>query len=513
MKGKRDRMAETKADVLLQMRGICKHFTGVQALDKVGLVLRRSEVLGLIGENGAGKSTLMKVLMGIEQPDSGEIELRGRKVIIPDARAAYHLGIGMVFQEQALLPNMCVYENIFMGHEDEFVKFGWLDKRTMIKEAEAVLQDAHVDVSPMCLLADLTYAQRQMIEIARSFYLTRKFDDQIIIILDEPTTVLSDKEITQLFKTIDKLNDRASFILISHDIEEVKRFCSRIVIMKDGVNTGELDSADADVNRIQELMVGREFASNYYLEDIQRDPAEETVLEVKGLCADRLKDVDFAIKRGEIVGLAGLLGCGKDTLLRVIFGDEAPTSGTIHVNGKQEAIQRIQDAIALRMGYLPSDRRNDSVFGGLSIRDNFNVVILDQYLRGPFINSKIEHEHANEYLSRLKVKMPSASVNLETLSGGNQQKVVIARWLAKEPMLLMIDQPTRGVDVGAKQEIYRIMRELAAHGVSILFSSDELNEVIGLSNRVLVLKNGEITARLDSPKNAKPEEQQVICYM
>ncbi len=506
-------MSESEADVLLHMRDISKHFTGVQALDTVSLVLRRSEVLGLIGENGAGKSTLMKVLMGIEQPDGGEILLRGRKVTIPDAKAAYRLGIGMVFQEQALLPNMSVYENIFMGHEDEFIRLGWLDKRRMVKEAEAVLQDAHVDVSPMRLLGDLTYAQRQMIEIARSFYLTRKFDDQLIIILDKPNTVISEKEISQLFETIEKLNDRASFILISHDIEEVKRFCSRIVIMKDGVNTGELNSADADVNHIQELMVGREFASNYYLENIQSDPGEETVLEVKGLCADRLKDVNFAIKRGEIVGLAGLLGCGKDTLLKVVFGDEAATAGSIFVNGQPAAINRIQDAIALRMGYLPSDRRNDSVFGGLSIRDNFNVVILDQYLRGPFINTKIEHEHAAEYLSRLKVKMPSASVNLETLSGGNQQKVVIARWLAKEPMLLMIDQPTRGVDVGAKQEIYRIMRELASHGVSILFSSDELNEVIGLSNRVLVLKNGEITARLDSAKEAKPDEQQVIRYM
>ncbi len=507
-------MTEVDSDnALLRMTGISKRFAGVQALDNVGLTLGRSEVLGLIGENGAGKSTLMKTLMGIEQPDRGTISLRGRDVAIPDAKAAYRLGIAMVFQEQALLPNMRVYENIFMGHEDDFIRFGWLDVRKMIREAQSVLDDAHVDVPAMSLLGDLSYAQRQMIEIARAFYLTKKFEDQIVVILDEPTTVISEKETARLFETVHSLRDRAAFILISHDINEVTRYCSRIVIMKDGVNTGELASADADVNRIQELMVGREFASNYYLEDMQREPETENVLEVRNLRADRLPDISFEIRRGEIVGLAGLLGCGKDTLLRAIFGDEPVLSGEFLVNGRPETVRSIQDAIALRMGYLPSDRRNDSVFGGLSVRDNFSIVILDRYLRGPLLDVKSEREHADDYLSRLKVKMASPLINLENLSGGNQQKVVIARWLAKKPMLLMIDQPTRGVDVGAKQGIYRIMRELAESGVSILFSSDELNEVIGLSNRILVLKNGEITARLDSPREAKPDERQVIRYM
>ena len=499
--------------ILLQMNWINKHFSGVQALKEVNLILHWGEVLGLIGENGAGKSTLMKVLMGIEQADEGEIILREEKVVIPSAKAAYDLGIGMVFQEQALLPNLPVYENIFPGHEEPFIKKGILNIRMMIEEAQKVLNDVHVNIPVRAMVADLTYAQRQMIEIARAFYLTRSFNDQIIIILDEPTTVISEKEIAQLFNIINALRDRAAFILISHDIDEVKRFCDRISIMKDGENTGELISNEAEVSRIQELMVGRDFTANYYLTDQQEDPGEEIVLEVKNLYTNDVKNASFTLKKGEILGFAGLLGCGKEMVLKAIFGDEKIFSGQMYINGKLANIQTVQDAIGLRIGYLPSDRQREGVLGGLSVLTNFNITILQDYISHMLIDTKKERTHGKQYLEQLRVKTPSIQTNLENLSGGNQQKVIIARWLAKSPMLLLMDQPTRGIDVGAKQEIYRIMRALAAGGVSILFSSDELSEVIGLSNRICVFKNGEITRQVDSSKKEKPGEELIIQFM
>jgi ribose transport system ATP-binding protein len=495
------------------MNLINKHFAGVQALKNVSLTLYRGEVLGLIGENGAGKSTLMKVLMGIELPDSGNIILRGEPVAIHNAKVAYNLGIGMVFQEQALLPNLPVYENIFLGHEEPFTRGGILNTGAMISEAKRVLEDACVDIPPRMLLSDLSYAQRQMVEIARAFFLTRSFDDQIIIVLDEPTTVISEKEIAQLFTTINALRDRAAFILISHNIDEVKRFCDRICIMKDGEKTGELNSADAEVAQIQELMVGRDFSSNYYLTDQQIEPEEETVLELKNLCTGDLENISFQLKKGEILGLAGLLGCGKDMLLKALFGDEKILSGQIYVNGRQTVIRTVQDAINLRIGYLPSDRQQESVFGGLSVLANFNIIILKNYIRRILIDTKEERSHAGKYLNQFNVKTPSIQTNLGNLSGGNQQKVVIARWLARKPMLLLMDQPTRGIDVGAKQEIYRIIRTLASSGVSVLFSSDELCEVIGLSNRICIFKDGKISHIMPSPKEKKPSEELVIQYM
>jgi ribose transport system ATP-binding protein len=503
----------TVTEPLLQMNLINKHFAGVQALKKVNLTLYRGEILGLIGENGAGKSTLMKILMGIELQDSGNIILRGQSVTIHNAKAAYDLGIGMVFQEQALLPNLPVYENIFLGHEEPFIRCGVLNIGAMILEAQKVLEDANLNIPPRMLLNELSYAQRQMVEIARTFFLTRSFDDQIIIILDEPTTVISEKEIAQLFTTINALRNRAAFILISHNIDEVKRFCNRICIMKDGENVGELNSAEAEVAQIQELMVGRNFSSNYYLTDQQIESEEESVLEVRDLCTANLKNISFHLKKGEILGLAGLLGCGKDMLLKSLFGDEKINSGQIYINGRHVVIRKIQDAINLRIGYLPSDRQQESVFGRLSVLTNFNVIILKNYIRRILIDIKKERAHGRKYLDKLNVKTPSIQTKLENLSGGNQQKVVIARWLAKEPMLLLMDQPTRGIDVGAKQEIYRIIRTLASGGVSILFSSDELCEVIGLSNRICILKDGKISYMLHSPKEEKPSEELVIQYM
>jgi ABC-type sugar transport system ATPase subunit len=260
-------------------------------------------------------------------------------------------------------------------------------------------------------------------------------------------------------------------------------------------------------------MVGRDFSSNYYLTDQQIEPKEETVLEVKDLCTKDLKDISFQLKKGEIVGFAGLLGCGKDMLLKALFGDEKILSGQIYIGGKPAAIHKIQDAINLGIGYLPSDRQQESVFGRLSVLVNFNIIILKSYIRHILINIKKEQSHAREYVDQLKIKTPSIQTHLENLSGGNQQKVVIARWLVKKPMLLLMDQPTRGVDVGAKQEIYRIIRTLASSGVSILLSSDELCEVIGLSNRICIFKDGKISHTMYSPKEEKPSEELVIRYM
>jgi len=505
---------------LLALKGIHKRFEGVYALNDVSLTLWPGEIVGLVGENGAGKSTLMKVLMGIERPNEGEIHLRGVKTSINSPAQAYLLGIGMVFQEQALLGNMRVYENMFLGHEMDFLSFGILVKQKMVSETKRIMKMLDVDIDPYAFVEDLDYAKRQMIEIAKCLYMTDTINEKAIIVLDEPTTVISRTEVAFLFQTIKKLQEKASFIFISHNLREVLTYADRVYVLKDGKNVDDLDlrlepgDEAAKTKKLQEMMVGRLFSKDYFFVNNQNDDMGEVTLRLKNVCGRNIEDISFSLREGEILGVSGLMGCGKETIPRVILGDEPINSGNIrYFEDDSISVKNIVDAVKSGIGYIPSDRRNEGVFEDQTLLRNITISALKLFCTNMFIDADKERRHVEQSVRQYDVKTASIQTLMRNLSGGNQQKVVLCRWLMRDCRLLMMDQPTRGIDVGAKQEIYRCIRDLAGRKLSIIVISDELNELIGLSNKVLVMKNGRIAGTLDCPKNHKPDEREIIKYM
>jgi ribose transport system ATP-binding protein len=476
---------------LLQITSVSKRFPGVLALENVSLTLGPGEVLAVVGENGAGKSTLMKILAGVQTPDSGDILLDGAKVEIDSVRAAQRLGIALIHQELNLADNLTVAANIFLGREP---RRGWfIQKRETETASTAVLQQVGLDVSPRALVSTLSLGRQQLVEIAKALSAQAR-----VLIMDEPTSSLSQHESDTLFRVIKDLRTRGvSIIYISHRLGEVEELADRVVVLRDGRNAGELSRDEITHDNLVRLMVGRNFQVS---RDSKARKAEtrNATLEVRALrtVANPHHELNFSLRPGEIVGVAGLVGAGRTEMLQALFGVEPALSGEILINGSGHKISNPREAIDAGLALVPEDRKLQGVILEMAVGDNLSLAALRCDARAGFRNAANERAIADEMVAKLGVKTPSQRQFVQFLSGGNQQKIVIGKWLALKPRVLLLDEPTRGIDVGAKQEIYKLIEELAADGVAILFVSSEMEEILRLSDRTLVMHEGRITGEL-----------------
>jgi len=506
---------------VLQLRGIEKRFPGVVALQGIDLDVRPHEILGLVGENGAGKSTLMKILVGLERPDAGQILLRGRSVSLDGPESATRNGIGMVFQEGCMIPNLSVLDNLFLCHEDRFTRAGFLSPRRMAAAARAQLQVVGLGgLDPRTRMSELSAARKQMVEVARLLWLSDLYGvENPTLILDEPTTVLQEGEVKILFSILHELKKRASIIFISHRLEEVVEHSDRVYVLKDGQHVGTMERTApsapvAEVPRVVQLMVGHQLSAEHYRESLQTEPRQELVLRVRGLRKEgAFRDFSLDLRAGEIVGLVGLLGSGKEEVCRCLMGAARPDAGSVEMRGKAVRFASPKDAIAVGIGCVPIDRRNDGLATSLDVADNINLLVLRRLLTGPFLDPRRERESADRWARECLIKTPSLRALCANLSGGNQQKVVIAKWLAAQVRVLILDHPTRGIDVGAKDEIYARIRALATSGMSLLVMCDTLEEDIGLSNRLVVMKDGAVVREIACSAGRKPAPVEVVSYV
>jgi ribose transport system ATP-binding protein len=468
----------------LEMRGIGKRFAGVTALRDVSLFARGGEVLALMGENGAGKSTLMKILGGVQPPDTGEIRIEGAPVVIDGVRSAKRLGIALIHQELMLAPNLDIAANIFLGNEGAPVLLAPLARLGMIKKAVGLLARVGLPIAPTTQVGRLTVGQMQMVEIARALSTNAR-----ILIMDEPTASLSAAESEKLFEVIRKLRaDGVCIIYISHRMEEVQMLADRVTVLRDGRWAGDLPRAEATSDKIVALMVGRELSGAYFPDKGGRT-AGEVVLDVHDLLVPGAPTgVSFQARRGEILGFAGLVGAGRTELMESIFGVRPARAGTMTLDGKAFAPRSPREAIARGVYLAPEDRKHHGLVLPMSITENTTLPNLGAYTRWGRLDGAAEQKVAEAEVKRMATRTPSVRQKVVTLSGGNQQKVVLGKWLAMSPKVLILDEPTRGIDVGARAEIYRHVAALAAGGIAVLVVSSDMEEVIGLCDRVLVMR-------------------------
>jgi len=474
----------------LRMSGIVKTFPGVKALDGVSFDVRKGEVHALVGENGAGKSTLMKVLAGAYRADGGSIEVDGKVVSIDGPSAAEALGIGMIYQEFNLVPDLRVVDNILLGHEPR--KGALLDPKGAIDRASAVLAELGIMLPLEQTPRRLSVAQQQMTEIAKALVRRAR-----LIVMDEPTAALTEREIDALFALIAKLKAQGvAFVYISHRLEELPRISDRITVIRDGKTIETRATSDLPQNEMIRLMVGRPLDAHF--PELPPVPADaKIVLDVKGLCAAAgvaVYDVTFSVRAGEIVGLAGLVGAGRTDIVRAIAGADVPTAGTIEVAGKRVVVRGPHGAIDAGIALIPEDRKGQGLVLGMNVRENTTLAHLDRFERNGLVDPAAEEAETNRRIAELRIRTPSAEQTVRNLSGGNQQKVVLAKWLIGDTNVYLFDEPTRGIDVGAKAEIYTLMLSLLARGAAIVMVSSELPEVLGMSHRVLVVRDGRIRA-------------------
>ena len=499
---------------MLEFRKVEKNFPNVRALKGVDFKVGNGEIIGLVGENGAGKSTLMKVLYGSYQHDGGEILIDGKPTRFASPRAAMQAGIGMVFQEQSLLPNLSVMENIFLGFEQQFSSFGVIHWKKMAAAARLQLNKVHLDIDPKTITARLSFAQRQMVELAKVLTLEERVDGQLVILLDEPTSVLSKEETRLLFKLIRELRSRAAFIFVSHRLDEVIEISDRIYVMKDGEVVSVVDSAQAQVEQIQQQMVGREISVEYYREDKQLPHGAEVLVELDALSRKgHYQDISLRLHRGEVLSLVGVEGSGGEAILRTLFGLEQPTSGSLRLKGQAVKGQSAARAVAGGMGYIPRERKIEGIVDGMSVCENMTLSQLGNYSRAGVLRMAAEKTTAAQWMARLAIKAPSVHANAGKLSGGNQQKVVIAKWRSGGSDIILLDHPTRGVDIGAKEGIYEVIREMCADGCGVLLMADTLEEAIGLSHTIVVLKDQRIRHRFDCAPGSKPTPFDLVHHM
>jgi ABC-type sugar transport system ATPase subunit len=473
---------------LLEMRRITKSFPGVVALKGVSFDLRAGEVHALLGENGAGKSTLIKILGGIYQHDGGEILIAGKPVSIKSVLDARAQGISVIHQELVLVPDLTVAENIFLGRE--MTRGGLVDRKAMMGEAEKLLGVLDVDIAASAKVGSLTIAQQQMVEITKAI----SFNSRIIV-MDEPTSSLSGKEVEALFANIEKLKAQGvGIVYISHRMAELERISDRVTVLRDGEYIGTVSVKETGSDELIAMMVGRKLTS-YYTRTYRS--GSEKVLEVSGLGDGKLlRDVSFDLKKGEILGFAGLVGAGRSEVMKCLFGIDPAASGEIRIEGRPVRISSPSDAMRNGIALVPESRKKEALFLKQSVRYNLSIKVLREFIKGIFVDRRKEEEIAERYIADMSIKAPSSAQIVENLSGGNQQKVVIGRWLATKPRILILDEPTRGVDVGAKAEIYAIMNRLTETGVSIIMISSELPEILNMSDRVMVMCGGTITGSL-----------------
>lgn len=499
-------------NVVLAMDGITRRFPGVTALDNVGIEVRKNEILGLVGENGAGKSVLTKIMIGIYPPDEGRMALNGQDIALKGTADAAQKGIGAVFQEGSLIPNLSVMENLFLCHESDFIKFGTLSRRKMAAEARRVLVQINMAIDVDATVSSLSPAAKQMVEIARVIWLSEKYGaSNPIIILDEPTTVLNDSDRDTLFDILRKLKSRASIIFISHRLQEVLENCDRIVILKDGRNVTDMPTAGLNAADVEKLMVGHEFSGDRFREDEQRVPGEAVVFKAEQIAkTGSFEPLSFEVHEGEIVSLVGLVGSGKEELCRCITGLDKYNSGSITIDGKAPANGSSRSAVLSGIGHVPVERREEGLALNMTVADNINYLVLDKLKKSGLISGKMEKENAEKWVKECLVKTPSISSACSDLSGGNQQKVILSKWLSSEVRLLILDHPTRGVDIGAKDEVYRLVRRFAKSGIAMIVMCDTLEEDIGLANRILVMREHRLVGQLDASAGNKPSPHQLI---
>lgn len=497
------------AEYKLELKGVSKSFPGVKALDNVQLSLRPGSVLALMGENGAGKSTLMKCLFGIYHMDSGEIYIDGEKVEIKDPDDAMDKGIAMVHQELQPVPARSIAENMYLGRFPVH-KYGPLqviDHKTMNEETEKWLKQLGLDFDPTSLLGTLSIGQMQCVEIAKAVSHNAK-----VIIFDEPTSSLSDKEVEFLFKIMNQLRDQGvAMIYISHKMDEIKRIADDVQIMRDGQYIGTWPAKELSIDEIIAKMVGREMTQIYPKHSHE---IKDVILECDDICSIHEKSfqhVSFNVRKGEIVGFGGLVGAQRTELMEGLFGIRNLSSGTIKINGTEVNIKKPKDAMKAGMGMITEDRRGRGIVGCLSIKDNVGITIYNKYLKAGFV---LDHAAINKVvddsIQQLSIKTPSMQTLISTLSGGNQQKVIVARWLANDPDILIMDEPTRGIDIGAKHEIYEIMEDLAQQGKAIIMISSEMPELIGMSDRIYVMSEGKLTGEITD--RAEMTQEKIMSY-
>ncbi len=478
-------------EVILTMKGIDKSFPGVHALDHVDLEVQKGEVLALMGENGAGKSTLMKVLTGIYKKDSGSITFEGKEVEFDSPRAAQEAGIVIVHQELNMLNHLTVAQNIFIGRE--IMKGKIIDDARMNQESKKLFDRLNISIDPTEMMGNLTVGKQQMCEIAKAIS-----HDAKVIVFDEPSAALTEAEIEELFKIIRDLRDKGlGIVYISHRMDEIKVITDRVTVMRDGTYVGTLITKECTKDDIINMMVGRVIYEDPKTESKVPEDAP-VVLKVEHLNAGKMvQDVSFELRKGEILGFSGLMGAGRTETARALFGADAKESGDIYINGRKIEIKSPEDAVKNGIGYLSEDRKRYGIVVGKTVAENTTMASMKDFMKGIFINKKKEDEVAWEYVRSLKTKTPTVDTEVVNLSGGNQQKVVIAKWLTRNCDILIFDEPTRGIDVGAKSEIYTLMNELVAQGKSIIMISSEMTEILRMSDRIVVMCEGRKTGELD----------------
>lgn len=475
-------------NVCLEVKNISKSFPGVKALDSISLDLREGEVLGFLGENGAGKSTLIKILTGTYSKDSGDIYIDGQLVHIKSPAEGKAIGIRAIYQELNTLDKLTVAENIFVGELPKDKRFKIINWKEMYEEASGILEKLKVNLNPKTILEDCTIAQKQMVEIARAIHKKAK-----ILIMDEPTAALGEKDVVLLFNTIKELKKSGvAIIYISHRFSEIFEITDRVAVFRDGKLVGVMNTNETDRDTLVKMMVGRELSEMY---PKTRIPIGEVVLEVNNYSSKHyFQNIDFVLKKGEILGFFGLLGSGRSHLLNALMGAFPKDSGTLKINGKDVNINNPKLARDNSIGLVPISRKEEGIILSMNVKNNITLTNIEKLGNGIVLNKMVENTEAEKWVKNINIKTPGLETIVDNLSGGNQQKVVVAKWLESNSKILLLDEPTRGIDVGAKVEIYKLMERLCASGVAIIMSSTELSEILGIADRIIVMSEGRITA-------------------
>ncbi len=483
---------------LIQMKGIEKSFPGVKALDKCEFNLKKGEVHALVGENGAGKSTLMKVLTGVHIEDAGEIIHKGKKVKINNPKKAQELGISIIYQELNLMPHLTVAENVFIGREEKKNKI-FVDKKKLNKKTQDFLDMLNINLDPKAKVNDLTVAKQQMVEIIKAL----SYESEVLI-MDEPTAALTDSEIEDLFRIVKRLRkDGVGIIYISHRLEELKQITDRITVMRNGKYIDTVNTKEAEIDDIIQMMVGREVYETSNNKTIRNN--NEVILEVKNLTREGVfRNISFKLKKGEILGMSGLVGAGRTEVARAIFGADKIDAGEIYVHGKKVDIDSPSKSVEVGIGYLSEDRKRYGLALGQDVATNIVLSNMREYTNNfGFMKENKINKFAQNQVQQLRIKTPSLKQDVKNLSGGNQQKVVIGKWLNRDSEILIFDEPTRGIDVGAKNEIYKLLNNLVEEGKSIIMISSELPEILRMSHRILVMCEGNLTGKLNIEEATK----------
>lgn len=492
-------------NVVLEMKSITKAFPGVLALNSVEIDLRKGEVLGILGENGAGKSTLIKILAGVYQMDSGEILMEGRNVTFKNPQDANNAGIRVIYQELNTLEALTIAENIFLGELNNDTPFRTVNWRMLNKMASGVLSRLDVDLNPRTVMEDLTIAEKQVVEIAKAIWKEAK-----ILVMDEPTAALSEKDTQTLFNVIRLLKKSGhSIIYISHRLDEIFEITDRVTVLRDGNKIATVNTSETNRDELIRVMVGRELKDMYPKRKV---PIGDVVLEVENLnVEDKLYDISFELREGEILGVFGLLGSGRTELVNALFGVIPKQSGRIKVNGKFVNIRNPIDARENKLGLVPLDRKNEGLALILSVKENLTLSNIEDLGTGMLINKRNEEQKAIRWINEVNIKTPSIMTEINSLSGGNQQKVVLAKWLESGSKIMILNEPTRGIDVGAKVEIYQLMESLCEKGAGIIMVSSELHEILSIADRVIVLNEGKLVAEFKQEEASQEKLMNAAC--